>query len=323
MKKLLSVFLILMLLLSGCQSQQPAESTAQPDEDNATESLLPVLRIGVMSDVGAVPFVIADKMGYFKERGLPIEIEVFRSALDRDSALQTGNLDAVMADMLTIFFYNESQFNAKMIGRTYGNYIMVTNPILDLDDFKALPVHSIGLSSNTVIDFSTVKIAESNQFLKTLEKVAIPQMPVRLEMLKAGELSGATLPEPLASAAILEGGVRIGDTESFDLYPGIFIASADAIANNPEALKTLYEGYNEAVDYLNQTDVSEYFDFLVSELGFPEILKEQFVMPTFSHVDAPDETTFNKTYEWMKDEKLIEGSYSYDGLVDLSFISEP
>ncbi len=63
----------------------------------------------------------------------------------------------------------------------------------------------IGLSSNTVIEFATTVIADEMGFYDSLEKVAIPQMPVRLEMLSTNELSGATLPEPLATNAVMDG----------------------------------------------------------------------------------------------------------------------
>lgn len=338
MKRFLSILLVTIMIfsLAGC-SQNTAqqsniaenetatqettnEATSEAAMDTSKEELLPTLKIGVMSDVGAIPFIIAKENGYFASRNLPLEITVFRSALDRDTALQTGNLQGAMADMLTILFYNESGFGAKMIGQTYGNYKMITSPNLNEADFLALDKLSIGLSSNTVIDFATEKIADSKAFTNKLEKVAIPQMPVRLEMLKAGELQGATLPDPLASAAVLEGGVMVGSTEEFGLYPGIFIASDLAIADHGKSLELMYEAYNEAVDYLNTTPSSEYFDLLISELGFPPILADQFEMPTFKHVEAPDQDTFDVTLKWMQQNSLVQNDFDYNTLSDLTHI---
>lgn len=331
MKRLLSLLLIVLMLftLGACKAQNKVDSQKETDansvlvtQNDPPANLLPTLRIGVMSDVGAIPFIIAKEKGYFSNRNLPVEITVFRSAVDRDTALQTGNLDGVMADMLTILFYNESGFDSKMIGATYGNYMLITSPTLSKDAFIASKSLSIGLSSNTVIDFATEKIAASKLFTNKLKKIAIPQMPVRLEMLKVGELQGATLPDPLASAAMLEGGALIGSTEEMGLYPGIFIASDATIAESSTSLKLMYEAYNEAVDYLNATPSSEYFGLLISELGFPPVLADQFEMPVFEHVKAPDQNTFEMTSEWMKKGSLINKNFSYDDLTDLEFISE-
>ncbi len=304
MKKMIGIWVLILatLILGGC-----TQST-------------PTLKIGVMSDVGAVPFYMAKEQGYFDDLGLDVEITVFKSALDRDTALQTGNLDGAMADMLTVFFYNQAGYEVTATSQTYGNYKLVTSPDLDRDQFLALENKQIGLSSNTVIDYATSVVAQNNNFKDSLDKVAIPQMPVRLEMLKSGELNGATLPEPLASAALLAGGTIIGSTEDEALYPGIFIADTQMLKDKSDSFKKLYEGYNQAVDYLNQTDQSVYFDILVENLGFPEALKDSFEMPVFEKAKSVDKETFIHTENWMKDNALLKNDYDYETLTDDSFL---
>ena len=305
-KVLLVSLIILMVVLSGCSS------TAETKK----------MRIGVMPDVGAVPFVMAEQQGYFDEQDIDVEIVVFRSAIDRDTALQTGNLDAVMADMLTIIFFNEAEFDVKMTSQTDGAYKMVSSSKLNNEEFNNLEKISIGLSSNTVIDYTSQKIAQSLGFENQLEKVAIPQMPVRLEMLRAGELSGATLPDPLAAAAVEEGGVIIGTTDDFNLYPGIFMITDSYLQSNQEVVQKMYEAYNESIEYINQTDVDEYYDFLVEKLGYPITLKGIFEMPVLNLAKAPDKMTFEDTLEWMMNVGLTEETFNYDDMIDLSVLPQ-
>lgn len=303
---LILIIMSLLLLIVGCGK-----------EDNVDK-----LTIGVMSDVGAIPFYMAKELGYFDELGLEVDVQVFKSAIDRDTELQTGNLDGAMADMLTIVFFEDAGFNVKMTSSTYGNYKLVTAPVYEEESFLALDQQSIGLSSNTVIDFATEKIAEDKDFSKTLNKLAIPQMPVRLEMLKAGELSGATLPEPLSSAATIDGGVIIGTTEDFELYPAIFIMSEEVLDNNAEGVRRFYKGYNKAVDYINNTDVKVYFDKLVEGLSFPEMLRDRFDMPIFEYITPPDESTYEITLEWMRKQGLTQNNYTYEELTDSQYLTE-
>lgn len=305
-KVVLASLIIIMVVLTGCSTTTETKK----------------MRIGVMPDVGAVPFVIAEQQGYFEEKDIEVEIVVFRSALDRDTALQTGNLDAVMADMLTIIFFNEAEFDVKMTSQTDGAYKMVSSSKLDNDAFNNLDKISIGLSSNTVIDYTTQKIAQALDFENQLEKVAIPQMPVRLEMLRAGELSGATLPDPLAAAAVEEGGVIIGSTDDFNLYPGIFMITDTYLQSNQEVVQKMYAAYNESIEYINETDVDEYYDFLVEKLGYPVTLKGKFEMPMLNLAKAPDENTFEDTLEWMTVMGLAEESFNYDDLIDLSVLPQ-
>ncbi|MDW7669173.1 MAG: ABC transporter substrate-binding protein [Bacillota bacterium] len=299
MKKIIVIILILMIGLStvGCSEKEPEK-----------------IKFGVMSDVGAVPFLIADKMGFYEEVGVDVEINVFRSAVDRDTALQTGNLDGAMADMLTIFFYEEANMDFKMTSDTYGNYRVITSPSLTEESFKELDEIEVGLSSNTVIDFSTDIVFDHLGIKDKLKKVAIPQMPVRLEMLYSDSLNGSTLPEPLAFSAVNQGGVVIGDTERFGLYPAIVLFNNETLENNSNGVDKLYEGYNMAVEYLNDTDKDEYYNYLVEDLGFPEEIKDDFIFPKFKTKNPPDEHTFDVVSEWMLENELISQKYDYSDL---------
>lgn len=308
MRKYISILMILVLmtsvLLFGCAKEKTTQT----------------LKIGVMSDLGAAPFIIAKENGYFSELGLDVDITVFKSATDRDTAMQTGNLDAAMADMLTIVFYNDAKFEAKMTSSTYGNYVMVSAPSLDATKLEALDKVRVGISANTVIDFATQQIASNNALSEALEKVAIPQMPVRLEMLGAGELDAATLPEPLASAAVLSGGEKIVGTLDLGLQPGVFIVTNKALDEKEQAIEKLYEGYNQGVEYLNSTDQSKYIQKLVDQLGFPPSLVDSFKFPTLTKATAADEVTFSTVLSWMKEQELTSSEYSFKDLSTDAFI---
>lgn len=308
MRRNISVLMILVIIMStllfGCAKEEATQT----------------LKIGVMSDLGAAPFVIAKEKGLFDDLGLDVEITVFKSATDRDTAMQTGNLDAAMADMLTIVFYNDAKFEAKMTSATYGNYVMVSTPNLTEADLKTLDKVKVGISANTVIDFATQQIAANSGLEQTIETIAIPQMPVRLEMLSAGELETATLPEPLASAAVLSGGEKLSGTIDLGLQPGIFIVTKKVIDEKSKAVEKLYEGYNQGVEYLNSTDQSEYIQLLVDQLGFPPSLVDSFDFPILSKATPADEVTFSTVLSWMKERALTTSDYNFKDLSTDSFV---
>ncbi len=92
------------------------------------------------------------------------------------------------------------------------------------------------------------------------------------------------------------------------------------IKENAKSLEIMYEAYNEAVDYLNSTSSTEYFDLLIKELSFPPVLANNFEMPTFKHVEAPDQVTFDVTLKWMKNNGLVQNDFDYNILSDLTHI---
>ncbi len=301
------------ILLSGCAAG-PSDGGGSPG--SGATPVTKHLRIGVMSDVGAVPFLIARQQGFFESRGLDAEITVFKSAMDRDTALQTGNLDGAMSDMLSVILFAKAGAGVLMTSDTYGNYRMITSPALGASAFAGLDSARVGISSNTVIDLATETIASKMGFADRLVKIAIPQMPVRLEMLKAGELDAATLPEPLASAALLDGGAFVADTEGSGLYPAVFLMTREALSRDRQAAVLMYEAYDEAVEYINGTATEELMDFLVEELAFPSTLKGHFSLPRFKPIRPADEASFGVISDWAVRAGLADTRYDYDALSD-------
>lgn len=303
--------ILLIIGLTGCQA-------AAPNED-ATSAADKTWRIGVMSDVGAVPFYIAEKNGFFKDAGVDVEVVVFRSAVDRDSALQSGALDGSMADMLSVVFYKDAGLDLKMVAETAGDYLMIASPLADTSDQQK--TYTVGVSSNTVIDFVTDEVISNLDVPYTIEKVAIPQMPVRLEMLKQGELTFATLPEPLASASLTEGGEVIGTALNIDLHPGVLVFGS-ALRDDTDAAKAIVSGYQAAISYLNEGGAEKEYDALIENLGFSELLKPADVIPVYKVLSLPDKNTFSIVSEWLTTNEVTENSYDYDSVTDTSILSQ-
>ena len=94
MRKILAcLFCLTLLLVGGCGS--PVQEKSEP---------LPKLTIGLMPDTDSIPFIIAAERGYFAEEGVEVELQPFKSAMDRDAALQSGNLDGAVSDLLAVIF---------------------------------------------------------------------------------------------------------------------------------------------------------------------------------------------------------------------------
>ena len=99
MKRILSIVLTVMLfVMGGCGS-----------EPQAKEQKLSKLTIGLMPDTDSIPFIIAAEYGYFAEEGLEIELIPFKSAMERDAALQSGSLDGAVSDLLAIGKVNRAE----------------------------------------------------------------------------------------------------------------------------------------------------------------------------------------------------------------------
>lgn len=75
---------------------------------------MPEITIGVMPDTDSLPFIIAAEKGFFAEEGVKVNIQQFKSAMDRDAAMQSGNLDGSVSDVLAAAFARSGGFDVRI-----------------------------------------------------------------------------------------------------------------------------------------------------------------------------------------------------------------
>ena len=288
----LTLVLIMSIGLGGCTSKDKEETSSKP---------IKTLTIGIMPDLDSLPFIIAEHNGYFKQEGIKVKIEHFKSASDRDTALQAGKIHGAVSDMLSVVFFNDNKFDVKITSKTEGSFKLISGKSSNITKIEQSTGKSIGISKNTIIEYLTDRIMEnSNIDIKSQNKVAIPKIPTRLEMLNNGKIDMATLPEPLASTAIASGGKVLSSSEKLGINPGVMLFTKDAMTSKSEEIKALYRAYNKAVEYLNKTKPESYIDFVIKEAGFPESVKSTLTLPIYSKATMPSEKELTKLQVGLK-----------------------
>ena len=257
------------------------------------------LTIGILPDVDSVPFLIAQEKNFYADENLTVEIKQFKSAPERDAAFQTGNLDAVVSDMLAAEFLQAGGFDVESLMSTDGNYCLLVGNGNDPD---AIIGKDIAVSKNTIIEYVTDKILENAGINPNeINKVVIPQIPVRLEMLSNGKLYAATMPEPMASIAIANGCTLIGSANELQINPGIFLATKKSADEKKSEFEKLFRAYNRAAEYLNSTSKDQYIDDVIRLAGFPEQSKEALSLPHYREASLPFKKDQDDVKNWLAD----------------------
>ena len=313
-KRLLMTALTLIMSISvvGCSTSPQEKINNQP---------LKHITIGVMPDLDSLPIIIAAHNEYFKEEGMDVKIEHFKSASDRDTALQTGKIHGAISDMLSVVFFNDNGFDIKITSKTDGSFKLISGKNSGITKVEQSTGKSIGISKNTIIEYLTDRILETSKVdVNSTQKVAIPKIPTRLEMLNSGKIDMATLPEPLASSALADGGKVLSSSDKLGINPGVMIFTKDAVISNPEEIKAFYRAYNKAVKFLKEEKVESYIDFVIKDSGFPDTVKSTLTLPDFSMAQMPSEKELSEVMNWLKAKKLTINSYSLEDLSNSSFI---
>ncbi|MGI5912901.1 MAG: ABC transporter substrate-binding protein [Syntrophomonadaceae bacterium] len=305
------VFIVLLgfifaAVLVGCNQSETTENAG-----------LPEVNIGVMPDIESIPFIIAEKNGYFENEGVIANIKHFKSAQDRDSAFQSGQLDGMITDIVAVVFANEGGINQKIISKNQGDIKLLAGKDTGISSTQELKGKSVGVSTNTIMEYTLDKMLEADQVKpEEVNKIAIPQLPTRLEMLQGGKIEAAILPDPLAGLGVDNGAVILNSTDAMKNKAGAIAFTDKIIIENPEAIKAVFRAYNKAVDYLAEKPQEEYIDFLIQEQGFPEQVKDTIQLPKYHKAELPDAKIVADVVSWMQEKELINGNYEYKDLVD-------
>ncbi len=307
MKKilLLSMLILTLALAAGCGNSN----------DKTQKDLQPIT-IGLMPDTDSLPFIIAKEKGYFAEEGIEVNIQQYKSAMDRDSAQQSGNLDGAVSDMLAVAFAKAGGFDVKVTSFTDGSYKLIASKEAGINNVKALAGKDVAVSRNTIIEYVTDQIlAKEGMDSESINKVIIPQIPTRLEMLQNGKLAAATLPEPMASIAVSNGCTYVTGSDELGINPGVIMFTANTVDNKTAEIAAMYRAYNKAVDYLNNTSRDEYIDLVVEKGGFPPAAKEALKLPEYHKAALPKESDVTDCIKWLNNKGLVKEHFSYQDIV--------
>ena len=269
------------------------------------------LKIGIMPAVDSAPIMLAQDKGYFAEEGLTMSIDIYTNAVNRQTALQTNELDGAMTDLIAFVNNVNNGFPVKITTSTDGSF-----PILVSKDFEEKDEVLIGMMEVSVSNFL------SEQFLGDqykLNKTFIPAIPARLEMVKSGQLEMAVIPEPLASTGELAGLEKRVYKNEYEYMPEAMIFTEKALAEKDDQIAAFHRAYNKAVKDI-QADENEAREILVKSLGLPEAVKDLISLPEYHLSRIPSEKYLNHVIEWIEKtdgsdidinyNEVVEGKYS-------------
>lgn len=277
---------ILIILFIALPLSVPLE--ASPEAESAG---LATLRIGIMPAVDSAPLIVAEAEGFFADEGLEVELAVFRSQLNREAALQAGSIDATVSDLVNAIRAWDNGADYRVVTATQGIFSLVVSPssgIADAGEWPGLPRRvATGLLEDSIIYYTAVRMMEEAGLdPATIEIVPTLQIPLRVELLLAGELEAAVLPEPVTRLATAKGGRIIVDSTLLSWTPGIVIATGTALREKPRELEALLRAYNRGVVAINRNPDS-YRSVIVEGAALPPQTTTTMALPTYLPVAVP------------------------------------
>lgn len=274
------------------------------------------IHIGVMYSSDIIPLAIMTEKNLDEKYGFQLDMQVFQSAKDRDAALQAGELDGVFTDYIGMCMYQNAGLEMKITGVTDGDYVLLAGKDTKISSLMEAKGKEIAISENTLIEYSLDFILDKNQLdTNYLSKKVVPRIPDRLEMLRNGSIDLGLLPDPFSTLAEESDAIVLGSANEFGLYPAVCAFDESAIKEKKELINKMYKAYNEAVDYINNTDIKEYENLVIKTCGYPEELSGKIKLPTYRKHTLPTEEELTHAISWASKKGLCSSDLKPEQLL--------
>lgn len=300
-----------LLAIAGC-STGPAGPTPE-----APSAVSPV-KIGTLATQDSLPLWVAEEKGYFTEAGLEdVEIVSFQSAAELQAAFTAGAVNALMTDIMVSANLHASGTEVVlptvMLGAetSQGRFAVVSAPgsdVKSMADLKGVPV---GTASVTITEYVLDKLMEEAGVAPAdVKKEEVDKMPVRFQLLMAGKLKAASLPEPFVSLAEKSGARVVPGGDDTKAQNNI---SQTVLCVNREfydseggmgAVDALLEAWDKAVTDINAAPDS-FRATLVDKARLPEELAGSYAVSTYPMAQAPSPEMIQEVLDWMTSKEYL------------------
>lgn len=282
------------------------------------------LKVALLPIPDSLPCHVAEEKGYFKELGLNVTYVPIANPIERDQLMQAGRIDGMLTEISITASFNKDKPRIKILQiarRPMGEHALFTilakpgSSVKKLDDLANVP---IGVSVHTIIEYVTDRLMqEAGVSREKILSKSIPSIPERFQLLMQGHIEAAVMPEPLATAAIQAGAVKVASDASFPFYSasvlGFSIASLEKKEKEVEAFLC---AWNRAATDINENP-EKYRDTLMAKVRVPPDVKRTFPIPTYPVAEIPSKDQWDDVIAWMQDEKLLTKALAYEDNVRL------
>lgn len=269
------------------------------------------LTFGILPVIDTLPLQVAVKEGFFEEQGLDVTLVPFMSAMERNTAVHSHQIDGFFGDLIATILLVDKGVDLRLLTVSYR-----TNPeqrmfgLVLSPEFEKAPAGgsiSVAISKASIIEYLLTYIAPlpgANRY--SYEEVEIKQMPIRLQMLLAGRMDSALLPEPLLTLAESRGATVLATDQSLDMPLTVLNISGEKAGS----VKPFMKAYEKAVSVLNK-EPAEYRELMARTSRIPKPLIRDFPMYTYPEPKIPEEKEVMQVQDWMLKKGLIEQKIPY------------
>ena len=301
-----------------------------PGAGNPVHAESVVFKMALLPIFDALPFYVAEGKGYFKADGVTIEAVSVGSAVERDQLLQAGEIDAVIAEMISAAAFNREKPTVKIVSSAraatsqFPLFRILASPNSALSTPGTLAGVPIAISTNTIIEYVTDRLLTKEGLSQDqIYKQSVPVIPERVQLLLNNRIAAAVIPDPLAKSAMVMGAKEIlSDSAHPEYSVSVITVTQKALDGKKQALQVFINGWDSAAKDIN-ANPEDFRSLALEKIRVPKNIEETVQIPTFPRSQVPSEDQWKDMMAWMKDKQLIKEPPSYASTVTAEFLPAP
>jgi NitT/TauT family transport system substrate-binding protein len=274
------------------------------------------IKIGVLPVLDALPLQVAVRDGLFAKHGLNVELTSFSSALERNTALASGQLDGYFSDMVDVLLFMRNKTPIRVVTVSYRTtpgqpmFGLALSPGRADRAIEALKFFGVAYSKATIIEYILDAMLQKAGLPQNyFQRVEIKKIPIRMQMLLTNEVALAVLPEPLLDLAKSKGaGVLLTD-ENLNI-PLTVVCLKNELALNDATRKAFLAAYGEAVQSINEHP-DQYRGLMCETCRIPKTLAATFPVYRYPAPSLPAPDKVAPVQQWMLDKGLMKKRIDY------------
>lgn len=318
--KLCPFLLCLFCLISiiSCSSSQTAVTPIQPS-----------LKLGLLPIEDNLPFFVAENDGLFSNYDLSVQLIPFNSARERDIALEAGEIDGALADIVAAALLKKGGARIKIVSLALGatpkegRFVILAAPDSNIFQAGQLAGSPIAVSQHTIIHYLAEEMLRETVLPPmSLTLQNIPDLQVRFEALLAGtDVKAALLPDPLAALAEVSGARPIIDDTKLgvNLSQTVILFREETLEKRGPEVRRALRAYAEAAASLNKNPKA-YKELIIDKVRIPKALEDSYRIPSFSQPVLPSPDMISRVINWMIGKGLLEAPFSYKEMVAQGYL---
>lgn len=271
------------------------------------------MKIGVLPASDSLALHVAKDEGLFAKHGIEVELVPFQSSLEQSAAVRSGALQGWFSDIIAVLVMHESGVPQQIIATTSRSgpdglfFGIVAAPDSKAVSIEQLKGAEVAISKATIIEYMLDSMLKEQGLDRDfVKRVDIKQISVRLQLLLAGRIEAALLPEPLLSLVRVKGARLIMDNTGLSVPLAIISLRRDAA--NPDEVPAFQAALAEAMGRIN-AEPDKYREIMVAKKLLPKDALPQYRMlrypPSDTPTPLPTQQELEQVAQWMVENKIL------------------